>query len=179
MSKPAAILSLVGARGSGKSTVGRLLADQLLWDFADSDTEVERDLGRTIPEIFAGFGERTFRAAEMSAVAYLLQRKQLVVATGGGAVLNERTRSVLRKTGPVAYLTADAATLHARTDGDANRPALTNLPAAEETARVLADRDPLYREVADAVIDTAGRTPAEVASAVLAALADRLPPPAA
>ena len=179
MSGDPVVISLVGPRGSGKSTVGRLLADRLLWDFADSDAEVERDLGRTIPAIFAGFGERIFRAAEMAAVAALLGRTHVVVATGGGAVLNEHTRRALRSSGPVVFLHADAATLHARTAGDANRPALTDLPPAEETAEVLADREPLYREVADAVIDTAGRSPAEVADAVLAAFADRLPRPAA
>ena len=173
MSGPApenGVLSLVGPRGSGKSTVGRLLADRLGWRFADSDAEVVARAGRPIAEIFRDDGEPAFRSLEAAAVRALLASPRTVLATGGGAVLNAETRAALRAAGLVAYLSADAATLHARTAGDPNRPALTDLPAAEEVAKVLADREPLYREVADVAIETAGRSAGEVVRAILAAI---------
>ena len=174
MSGDPVVISLVGPRGSGKSTVGRLLADRLGCDFADSDTGIERRAGRSIREIFADDGEPAFRELEAEAIAAQLGRPPLVLATGGGAVLNADTRRRLSAAGPVVYLRADPATLHARTAGDPNRPPLTDLPAAEEIAQVLADRDPLYREVADAVVDAT--EPADiVCDRVWAQVLDRLP----
>ena len=156
----------MGPRGSGKSTVGRLLAARLGCDFADSDEEVVRREGRTIPAIFAEDGEAAFRTLEADVIAVLLARSPLVLATGGGAVLNPDTRRRLRDAGEVIYLRGDAATLHARTAGDANRPALTDLPAEQEVAIVLAEREPLYREVAGHIVDAAG-PPDEVLNDVL------------
>ena len=155
MSGLSGVLSLVGPRGSGKTTVGRRLADWFGCDFADSDGELVRRDGRDIPKIFHEDGEAGFRTLEADVIATLLIRDPLVLATGGGAVLNADTRRRLRGAGEVIYLRADAATLHARTAGDPNRPPLTDLPAGEEVARVLADRDPLYREVAAHVVDAA------------------------
>ena len=171
------IISLVGPRGSGKTTVGRLVADALGCDFADSDVEVERRAGRSIPEIFASDGEPAFRTLEAETIARLLDRDPLVLATGGGAVLIADTRRRLAEAGTVVYLHTDAATLHARTAGDAlsgrnRRPALTDLPAGEEVAAILAAREPLYQAVADAVVE-AGDTPEKVADAVLAVLRHR------
>lgn len=164
---PGGVISLVGARGSGKSTVGRLLAEALGRSFADADAELERVVGKTIPEVFAQHGEPAFRALEAEVVAALLERENLVLATGGGAVLLEPTRAKLAAAGPVVYLHADAATLHARTaaDADADRPPLTDLPPADEAAAVLARRDPLYRQVATLTVD-ATAPPADVVAAV-------------
>ena len=137
------------------------MAEALGYDFADSDAEIVARAGRSIPEIFASEGEPAFREMEAEAIAALLGRRPLVLATGGGAVLNANTRRRLADAGPVIYLHADAGTLHARTAADAasgrnDRPPLTDLPAAEEVAAVLAAREPLYREVASAVVRTDG-----------------------
>ena len=166
----AAPIVLVGARGSGKSTVGRLLADRLERKFFDSDAEIERVVGRPIPEIFAAHGEPAFRVVEAEVIAALLQRTDVVLATGGGAVLHADTRDRLAVAGAVVYLKADAAALHARTAGDAvsgknRRPPLTDLPAGEEMAAILATREPLYREVASLTVD-ATAPPEDVATAI-------------
>ena len=168
MSEPtrdeAAPIVLVGARGSGKSTVGRLLADRLEREFFDSDAEIERVVGRPIPEIFATHSEPAFRVVEAEVIAALLQRANCVLATGGGAVLHADTRERLAAA-TVVYLEADADTLHARTAGDPNRPPLTDLPAEEETAAVLAAREPLYREVVTLTVD-ATAPPEDVVTAI-------------
>ena len=166
---PAGVVSLVGARGSGKSTVGRLLADRLGLPFVDADAELERANGRRIRDIFAEDGEPVFRALEVATLAGLLAGGPRVLATGGGAVLNPDTRRRLRGAGPVVYLRADPAALHARTAGDPDRPPLTDLPPEDEVRAVLAERDPLYRRTATLVIDAAP-DPETVAGAVLAAL---------
>ena len=168
-------VSLVGPRGSGKSTVGRLLAASLGREFADSDGEIEARGGRPISAIFADDGEAGFRAIEAEVVAALLDRGPLVLATGGGAILNPDTRRRLHAAGEVVYLHADVATLHARTAGDLlsgknRRPALTDLPAEEEVAAVLAVRDPLYRQAATITVPATG-TPEDVRDRVLAQLA--------
>ena len=170
MTAPRGVIALVGPRGSGKSTVGRLLAAALGREFADSDGEIESRDGRPIPAIFAADGEAGFRAIEAGVVAALLDRGPLVLATGGGAILDPETRRRLREAGEVVYLHADAATLHTRTAGDPNRPALTDLPAEEEVAAVLAVREPLYRQAATITVPTTG-TPGDVRNRVLAQLA--------
>ena len=167
---PRGVISLVGPRGSGKSTVGRLLAAALGVTFADSDEEIETRDGRPIPAIFAADGEAGFRAIEAEAVVSLLDRGPLVLATGGGVILNPETRRRLREAGEVVYLHADAATLHARTAGDPNRPALTDLPAQEEVAAVLAVRGPLYRQAATITVPATG-SPEDVRDRILAQLA--------
>ena len=171
MSGPRGVIVLVGPRGSGKTTVGRRLADWFGCDFADSDEELVRRDGRDIPTIFQQDGEAGFRTLEADVIAVLLARDPLVLATGGGAVTNADTRRRFRDAGEVIYLHADAATLHARTAGDPNRPPLTDLPAEEEMAAVLAEREPLYREVSGHVVD-AGRAVDDVVNDVLCRLID-------
>ena len=171
MSGPRGAIVLVGPRGSGKTTVGRRLADRLGCDFADSDEELVRRDGRKIPAIFERDGEGGFRTLEADVIAELLTRDPLVLATGGGAVLNADTRRRLRAAAEVVFLHADAATLHARTAGDPNRPPLTDLPAEEEVAAVLAEREPLYREVAGHVVD-ASRPVDDVLNDMLCRLID-------
>ncbi|WP_165700819.1 shikimate kinase [Alienimonas californiensis] len=165
---PAAV-SLVGARGSGKSTIGRLLAERLGRRFVDADEQIARVAGRSIPEIFVLHGETAFRLLEAEVITALLEQDSIVLATGGGAVLSLESRQKLVAAGPVVYLEADPATLHARTAGDENRPPLTDLPAEEEMAAVLADREPLYREVASVVVDATAE-PEAVVAAILAGL---------
>ncbi|MFH5804754.1 shikimate kinase [Alienimonas sp. DA493] len=167
--EPDSVISLVGARGCGKSTIGRRLAERLDRRFADADAEIARVAGKSIPEIFALHGEPAFRLLEAEVISALLDRTSIVLATGGGAVLQKETRERLAAAGPVVLLEADAATLHARTAGDPNRPPLTELPAEEEMAAVLAAREPLYREVATVTVDATAE-PEVVVESILAAL---------
>ncbi len=167
-------LALVGYRGTGKSTVGRILADRLGRPFADADKEIEARDGRTIRAIFAEDGEPAFRRIEGEVLRELTAKLPGgIVATGGGAVLDEANRRALRSFGFVAWLKADPDTLawrlsHSRS-GLADRPALTPAGTLAEIADVLAARAPLYREAAHAEVETDGRTAREVAEAVLGA----------
>jgi shikimate kinase len=146
---------LVGYRGSGKTTCGQSLARRLAWGYADSDQEVERRLGRSIAAAVAAAGMDAFRACEAAVVADLLARPgSLVIATGGGCVIDPATRQRLRASGAlVAYLAVPAAVLQERL---AQRPgarmSLTGAGVAEEVPVLLAQRDPWYREVAGCII---------------------------
>lgn len=170
---------LVGYRGTGKTTVGRIVADRLGRAFADADREVEARAGRPIRSIFDRDGEPAFREWEARVLADLAVRLAGgVVATGGGAILLEANRRTLRGFGFVAWLTADADTLARRLGssrrGVDDRPALTAAGTLAEIAGVLEARTPLYREVAHAEVSTAGRDAEQVADAVLEAWARHL-----
>jgi len=165
-------LVLIGYRGTGKSTVGRLLAERSSCRFVDADREIEARSGRSIRSIFAEDGEAAFRDWEERTLAELVaQARGAILATGGGAVLRESNRRRLRAFGFVAWLTGDPAELARRLEADraglADRPALTAAGTLDEIARVLAARTTLYRGLADAVIPTDGRDPSEVADAIL------------
>jgi shikimate kinase len=166
-------LALVGYRGTGKTTVGRMLAERLGWGFADADHEVEARAGRTVARIFAEDGEAAFRDWEERVIAELTSRPNLVLATGGGAVLREANRAALRSFGFVAWLTGDPETLARRIGRDgarlAARPALTPAGTLAEIGDVLAARSHHYRAVSDLEVETARRTCREVADAILRA----------
>jgi shikimate kinase len=163
-------LALVGYRGTGKTTVGRLLAERLGRPFVDADRELEARAGRPIRAIFAEEGEPAFRDLEEATLRDLAARPGVVLATGGGVVLRGPNRRALRRFGFVVWLTASPDVLAGRLrDDGGGRPALTAAGPLAEIAAVLEARTPLYREVADAVVETEGRTPAQVADAVLAA----------
>lgn len=168
MTKP---LFLTGYRGTGKTTVAKLIARKLGWEWVDADDALEQAAGKTIAAIFADEGEPAFRDLEEKIVAQLCQRGKTVIALGGGAVLRETTRGRLREAGPIVWLTATAETLASRIAGDAStedrRPNLTNLPAREEIRRLLAEREPLYRECATFTQDTEARSPDEIASEIV------------
>ncbi len=170
--RPGRGLVLIGYRGTGKSTVGRLLAERSGRRFLDADREIEARSGRSIASIFAERGEAAFRDREERTLAELVaEAPGAILATGGGTVLREANRRRLRDFGFVAWLTAEPAELARRLAADrsglADRPALTGAGTLDEIARVLADRTPLYRGLADAVIPTDGRDPRDVVEAIL------------
>lgn len=152
------IVTLIGSRGCGKSSVGHLLANRLGWDYADADAELEARAGKSIQQIFAADGETAFRDLEEQTVADLLQGDRLVLAAGGGAVLRDSTRERIAAAGPVIWLTATPETLYSRIHADEStaerRPDLTDRGGLEEVRNLLARREPIYRETADIVIDT-------------------------
>jgi shikimate kinase len=162
---------LVGPRGSGKSTVGRVLAGRLGWMFIDADDALEKSAGRTIAELFDAEGEAGFRVREADLLGVLAKRERHVIACGGGVVLRPSNRQLLRATGLCIWLTGDSKILCERLSCDpttaTRRPALTELPALAEIERLLREREPLYREVAHLTIATDGRSPADVVSAIL------------
>jgi shikimate kinase len=169
-------LALVGPRGTGKSTIGGILAEQLGWPFLDADVEMERTAGRSIASIFADEGEPSFRDREERILAELIGRGACVLATGGGVVLRAANRQRLRSFGLVVWLRADPGVLAARLSADprglAGRPALTTAGTLAEIAAVVEARAPLYRAVADLIVDTDGRSPQDLADAVLGAFSN-------
>ncbi|MEO6975174.1 MAG: shikimate kinase [Gallionella sp.] len=147
-------LILVGMMGSGKTTVGRMLAKQLGKVFVDSDEEIIKRTGVTVPHIFDVEGEAGFRQRETAAIRELTGHDNLVLATGGGAVLDEKNREMLQQNGVVVYLKANVHDLWQRTRHDRNRPLLqTENPHARLT-ELFQQRDPLYRQVSDIVVQS-------------------------
>lgn len=149
---------LIGMMGAGKTTVGRLLARRLKWRFLDSDQEIERRCGVTIPVIFDIEGEAGFRSRESQVIADLTAQEGVVLATGGGAVLHEDNRAALRSRGFVVYLSAPLELLVERTARDRSRPLLQTDDPAARVAELLEARDPVYRQVADLVVQTDRRS---------------------
>jgi shikimate kinase len=148
---------LVGLMGAGKTTVGKLLAKSLDKTFYDSDHEIERRTGVNIPLIFELEGEAGFRKRETQAIAELANLPDVVLATGGGAVLLQENRQMLSSHGKVIYLRASVDELCHRTRGDRNRPLLQTTNPRERLQELYTQRDPLYLEIADMVIDTGGQ----------------------
>ena len=161
---------LVGMMGAGKSTAGRLLARRLKREFLDSDHEVEQRCGVGIPVIFDIEGEKGFRAREAAVIAELTARPDVVLATGGGAVLDPVSRRLLAERGTVVYLHAPPAALYERVRQDRNRPLLATPDPAARLRQLYDERDPLYREVADIVIDTGRQSVQLLARQLLARL---------
>jgi len=147
----------VGPMGAGKTTIGRQIAKALGRTFYDSDKEIEKRTGATIPLIFELEKEAGFRLRESAMIKELLSKdKTIVLATGGGAVLNEKNRKFMTKNGFVIYLCAPLDQLVRRTARDKNRPLLQTKNPKKTIEELLAMRDPLYREVADLVFETDG-----------------------
>lgn len=149
---------LVGPMGAGKTCVGRQLAKALNCQFIDSDKEIEARTGVTIPTIFEIEGESGFRSRETQMIEELTERKNIVLATGGGAVLNADNRQHLKQRGCVIYLHASIDQLLKRTSRDKNRPLLQTKNPRQKIEELMAHRDPLYRETADHIIDTNGKS---------------------
>lgn len=162
-------LVLVGYRGTGKTTVGRLLARSSDRPFFDVDAEIERQLGMPISEVFERRGESAFRDAEEAVIARLTTSAAgAILATGGGAVLRPSNRKRLRGFGLVVWLTASPESLAERLARDPSgpRPSLTSAGTLGEISDVLASRLSLYREVADMELDTMRRTPDALAAEI-------------
>lgn len=162
------LVVLVGPPGSGKSTVGRLLAERHAVDFRDTDADVEAAAGMTIADIFFEYGEPRFRELERDAVRIALQEHDGVLALGGGAVLDDQTRERLAGH-QVVFLDVGLADAAERVGFNRSRPLLVVNPRAELT-RMLAERRPVYEAVAVAVVSTDGRSPEDVAADVDAVL---------
>lgn len=145
---------LVGLMGAGKTSVGKVLARVLGKRFLDSDHEIERATGVRIPVIFEFEGEAGFRARESKMLADLVRLENIVLATGGGAVLAKENRELLPANGAVVYLRAPIRSLLKRTRRDRNRPLLQVPDPAAKLTALYEQRDPLYREIAHLVVDT-------------------------
>ncbi len=156
MAKPDRII-LVGPMGVGKTTIGRRLAAALDKTFVDSDREIEKCTGVDIPLIFELEGEAGFRRRESKIMDELTQRPGIVLATGGGAVLDPRNRQIFRQRGFVIYLYASLEQLLQRTARDKKRPLLQTQNPRARLQDILVKREPLYNEIADLKVKTGGR----------------------
>ena len=154
---------LVGPMGAGKTTIGKYLAQQLNLQFADTDTEIEERTGADIPWIFDVEGEDGFRDREQLAVEEMTLWDSVLLATGGGVIMRQENRRVLAARGFVIYLHATVDEQVRRTHRDRRRPLLQDGDPEEILQNLMIVRDPLYREIADHVIDTDGCSPRTVA----------------
>ena len=159
-------LFLVGPMGAGKSAVGRQLARLMRMDFVDSDDEIEHRTGVDIPFIFEKEGEEGFRKREAKIIEELSVRQGIVLATGGGAVMDSRNRSYLGARGFVIYLHTTVEQQLVRTKRGRNRPLLDNKDRKAVIAELMEIRDPLYREISDLIVKTDGRLVREVATEI-------------
>ena len=170
---------LVGLMGAGKTSVGRALAKYLGKAFFDTDQEIERATGVRIPIIFDIEGEAGFRVRESKVLAELTQRQNIVLATGGGIVLSDENRRLLAQRGTVVYLRATADDLRKRTRNDKSRPLLRVADPLLRLQELHDQRDPLYREVANIVIDTGSQGINALMRRLVEQLATRMRTPAA
>lgn len=161
---------LTGYRGSGKSSVGRILAETLGLPFVDLDDEVESTVKKSIREIFQEGGEKQFRDLETQCLVEVSQRAPSVIALGGGAILRAENRDCMAATGKCFWLVADAETLLARINADATtaerRPSLTELPQLQEVEMMLQNRKNDYKAAADHCIDVTDLTAQQVAQQI-------------
>jgi len=164
---------LVGLMGAGKTTIGRLLARRLDMTFIDSDHEIEARTGATIPWIFEIEGEASFRRREADVIRELTASRGIVLATGGGAVLDPASRALLAERGTVIYLRASVSSILQRTAHDKNRPLLQTADPRRKLEDLTAQREPLYREIADIVIDTGRPNVQSMVQTILDQLAEQ------
>ncbi|MEO8080285.1 MAG: shikimate kinase [Caldimonas sp.] len=167
------LISLVGLPGVGKSTVGRRLARRLDMSFVDCDAVLEQRFGRPLRAVFETDGEPRFRDAEASLLGELVQGDETVIATGGGAVLRPSSRELLRTRTACVYLCAAPEALFHRMRRDAKRPLLQVADPQARLRELFAEREPLYREAATAVVETRGRTLEMIVDAIDAAVSSK------
>jgi len=171
--KPGDNIFLVGMMGAGKTTVGKILARRLKRRFVDSDHEIERRCGVRIPVIFDIEGEEGFRGREEQAIAEVARLDGVVLATGGGAVLSAENRRRLASHGTTIYLHARPEDLHRRLRHDKNRPLLDTPDPLQRLRDLYAVRDPLYRQVADIVVETGTQSVQALARELLSKIEER------
>lgn len=157
---------LIGPMGAGKSTIGKLLAHSMNLPFLDSDKEIEHRTGATIPLIFEIEGEAGFRDREVAVIEELTRTSGWVLATGGGAILRPENRAVFAERGFVVYLHATVQQQAERTAMDTQRPLLQTKDRVGKLNELMTMREPLYREAADLIIETAGKSPKVVADLI-------------
>lgn len=154
----------VGLMGAGKTTIGRLIAKQMDMVFYDSDHEIERKTGVKIPLIFELEGESGFRKRETAVIEELSQLNNIVMATGGGAVLLPENRALLENNGQVIYLRANVHDLWLRTRNDKTRPLLQGGNIKQKLEQLYIERDPIYTALADYIVDTGAQSAVEITS---------------
>ena len=160
-------LVLIGYRGTGKSTVARLLASQLGLEVVSLDDEIVKQAGRSIPEIVAAHGWQYFRDLESAVTKRVCRRDRIIIDAGGGVILRPENVAALRQSGKLFWLRASVPVIVARIEGGTQRPALmAGKSFTEEVADVLRERTPLYESAADQEIDTDRLTAEETAAAV-------------
>ncbi|MDA8046875.1 MAG: shikimate kinase [Actinomycetota bacterium] len=175
MTEPAKVL-LIGMMGAGKSTTGHLLAERLGWPYLDSDDQVERSTGRTVPQIWKEDGEPAFRREETRVLQEACSAAgPAVIGVAGGAVLDLDNRAAIRGAGLVVWLRAEVPTLAARVGTGSGRPLLDEGPAAA-LARLSAERAPVYAELADLVFDVDRLAPPQVVDRITEALGAKRSP---
>jgi 3-dehydroquinate synthase len=161
---------LVGLMGSGKTTIGRALAKRLNKRFIDADHEIEARTGATIPLIFEIEGEASFRQREADVIRDLTAQEGIVLATGGGAVLNETSRQLLKERGIVVYLRASVSSILQRTSHDRHRPLLQTADPKARIEELSHQRAPLYQEIAHIIVETGRPNVQSVVQNILAQL---------
>jgi shikimate kinase len=163
-------LFLIGCRGSGKTTIGSILAKQLGWEFVDLDAKIVEAAGSTIKEIFAAEGEEGFRRRESEACQQLKRLRRRVIALGGGSLIDAENQALVKRLGKIVWLRAPAAVLWSRVKRDPqtahNRPNLTDGGGLAELEAILAAREPQYKAAANHTIDTVAESPREIAEAI-------------
>lgn len=159
-------VSLIGYRGAGKSTIAKLLAERTGFALRDLDALIVTKAGMSIPKIVEKFGWDHFRDLESAVLAAVVKGENQVLDCGGGIILREENRRLLKAAGPVIWLTADIPTIVARIGGDKQRPSLTGKTITDEVKEVLAEREPWYRETATFIFSTEAETPETVVQAV-------------
>ena len=165
---------LTGYRATGKTSVGKILADLLGFNFIDTDLAIEKKQGESIAEIVGRGGWDLFRRHEEDMLLELARRSNLVIATGGGAVMHENAWKKLRNNGLAVWLTADLKTICQRLAADNctddQRPPLTEMGTMDEISMVLSERRPLYKKSSDLTVNTEEKTPEEIAGVILTEL---------
>lgn len=140
--------------GAGKTTIGRQISKLYSYEFFDSDRVIEERTGASIPLIFELEGEEGFRKREQEVISELCQKNNIVLATGGGAILREKNQQALKQSGIIVYLCADIEYLLERTSKDKNRPLLQTDDPRAKLQSILTEREPIYRQLADIILET-------------------------
>jgi shikimate kinase len=167
---PGQNLVLIGFMGSGKSSVGRELAKRWSFRFVDTDSIIRHRYELSIPDLFAKYGESFFREAEYQTLVRLQGTHRAIIATGGGIVIQPRNLPVLKELGRVVWLCASHDTILRRIGKSSHRPMLSRGNPEESITRLLSERTPLYRQIAELQIETSGLTHAEVADRIIEGL---------